>query len=221
MTVLQLKWHPFQLTASFSWVRTRSSFNRAQVSFSFFYINIIWSCFGLFVGTGHMFTSIKGLLMIWLHQEKEWKQTSNTCRGNGIKTNKVANGGRSHTATTSNTRTQVVLVGGGDVSPHERNTKNKKEKNDKECLLVAVLLGFNRTDPHTDLTSSTATSWPLRSSLKAKGCLWSRPGLTSHPRRGREAMWLFRSSRSLWRSSWLSLRRHQRSRQRLLDRTFR
>ena len=73
----------------------------------------------------------------------------------------------------------------------------------------------------TRLTSRTATSWPLRSRRKAKGCLLSRPGLTSQPRRGSEAMWLFRSSRSLWRSSWLSFRRHQRSRQRLLDNTFR
>lgn len=70
-------------------------------------------------------------------------------------------------------------------------------------------------------TSSTATSCPLRSSRNVSGCLESSPGITVQPRRGMEAMWVFRSVRSLWRTSLLPRTLHQRSRQRLLDSTFR
>lgn len=70
-------------------------------------------------------------------------------------------------------------------------------------------------------TSNTATSCPLRRSRKVRGCLESNPGITSQPRRGMDAMWVFRSVLSLCRMSLLSLTRHQRSRQRLLESTFR
>lgn len=70
-------------------------------------------------------------------------------------------------------------------------------------------------------TSSTATSCPLRSSRKVSGCLESSPGITSQPRRGMDTRWVFRSVLSLCRMSLLSLTLHQRSRQRLLESTFR
>lgn len=87
-------------------------------------------------------------------------------------------------------------------------------------LREPVHTSLNR-GPRESLTSNTATSCPLRSSRKVRGCLESKPGITSQPRRGMETMWVFRSALSLWKMSLLSFTRHQRSRQRLLESTFR
>lgn len=70
-------------------------------------------------------------------------------------------------------------------------------------------------------TSSTATSCPLRSRRKVRGCFESSPRMTSQPRSGIETMCVFRSVLSLCKMSLLSFTLHQRSRQRLLESTLR
>lgn len=74
---------------------------------------------------------------------------------------------------------------------------------------------------HSHCTSSTATSCPLRSRRKVRGCFESSPRMTSQPRSGMETICVFRSVLSLWKMSLLSFTLHQRSRQRLLESTLR